>query len=193
MRRLLFCFLGLSVLLTALPATAQQETVYLMGIGKFDRKQLAGIKKRLTTVAGVNVVIKGSLALPKSAFDKERNQYSGTDLTAAIGKNSSHKGKWVVAFTAEDLFSSTKPEWRYCFSQYGGSRGNHAVFSDFRMRPENYGGPADPALVQARLEKMVLSFVGRYMLGKPSGKDPTSLLYQPILGPNDLDKMEYRY
>jgi hypothetical protein len=57
------------------------------------------------------------------------------------------------------------------------------------MDPVNYGDAADRELLEARLRKMVAKNIGVLYLRLPLNSNPRSLLYDRVLGPDDLDRM----
>jgi hypothetical protein len=77
-------------------------------------------------------------------------------------------------------------DWRFAFSWRDGPV---AVVSSARMNPAFLGLPADRAVERDRLRKMVLKDVLMLHFGEFGSDDPRSVLYDDILGADDLDFM----
>ena len=57
------------------------------------------------------------------------------------------------------------------------------------MNPEFYSEPADDELMQSRFRKLLTKYIGLLYYGLPTSSDPTSPMFDSILGPDDLDRM----
>ena len=122
-------------------------------------------------------------------LDGDRHQLDGIAVIKQIRRSSP---VWtsravVIAVTHADLFSSEAPGDRFSF----GVRANagYAVISTARLDPRNYGQAADPALLERRLEKMILRYLGELYFGLPRNGNEKSLLRAAIRSLDDVDEM----
>jgi hypothetical protein len=60
------------------------------------------------------------------------------------------------------------------------------------MDPATYSEPRDDELLFARTRKLVSKYIGLLHYGLPASADPSSPMYDSILGPADLDRMKER-
>src|SRR6266545_1249914 len=65
-----------------------------------------------------------------------------------------------------------------------------AVISTSRMYQETYGEAPDEDLFFSRVRKLFSKYVGYMYYGLPLSDDPHSLMFDSILGPGDLDRMQ---
>lgn len=89
------------------------------------------------------------------AYDPVRNQHHSTAILRHMAA-SAPKGSRILGVAAVDLYV---PIFTFVFgeAQLGGPA---ALISDFRLRQEFYGEPADPALTRERLLKEALHELG---------------------------------
>ena len=87
---------------------------------------------------------------------------------------------FVIGVTGEDMYLQTYPQWRFAFSYRLAPC--VAVVSYFRMQIA-----ASSDVQAARLRKMVAKNLGVLVYGLETTKDPRSLMFDQILGIDDLD------
>jgi len=133
----------------------------------------ADLADHVSKFLGKSVVLEAEAPMPKGALDERRGQYDANLLEVTPPK-----GQFVLEVTGLDIYTSGKPEWRYCFGQRFEGGG---VISSAHMG----GAPL-------RLEKMVLRYVLEGAYGCRRVNDSGSLLNAQVLGPGDLDAMEMR-
>ena len=92
----------------------------------------------------------------------------------------------LIALTDEDMYIRKK-NWQYAFSYR--TQGRFAVVSSARMNPVNFGDPADNDLLERRMRKMVSKNIGLLYYQMPANHDPKSVLYNDVMGVEDLDRM----
>jgi hypothetical protein len=133
-----------------------------------------------------------AVALPKPAWlNKQRNELNANaiadDLLARFVRAQGKRPVFMVAVTTtKPLYDPYVPEFLYVFGfRKGAANQWAAVIGTFPMR---FGG-APPALEKARLTKMMLRYVGEIVCGLRRNTNPKSVLYSPIAGPADLDRM----
>jgi predicted Zn-dependent protease len=136
----------------------------------------------------VEILDLSSEGLLASTKDEGRNQYDADKIIEALAGLPRGADQKILALTEEDLFLSSVPEWRYCYGSHGQ---NVAVLSSVRMggrfQEELFPSPRS----QHRCRKMLFRYVLEMCYDLNRNSRPESLLYERVLGPRDLDNMEY--
>ena len=136
----------------------------------------------------VHVLDLSSEGLLAASKDEGRNQYDADKIIEALTRLPRGDDQKVLALTEEDLFLSSVPEWRYCYGSHGQ---NAAVLSSVRMggrfQEELFPSPRS----QHRCRKMLFRYVLEMCYDLKRNSRPESLLYERVLGPRDLDAMNY--
>jgi predicted Zn-dependent protease len=88
----------------------------------------------------------------------------------------------IIGLTSADMYIASK-DWNYAYGMRHGDR--WAVVSSARM---SWGTASDQRRME-RLEKMITKNIGILFYGLPPSSDPRSVLYNNVLGPDDLDRM----
>lgn len=141
-----------------------------------------GLHEAVESFTGKSVRVDLGQPMPAEAWvGPPRQQYDAEKVRLRIDK-----GQFVLAITPCDLFTSQVPDWRYCF---GARYDQGGIVSSARMGP--FPGESGSAALE-RLKKMALRYVLEGAYGMQRGDDPRSLLFRSVLGPADLDRMEFR-
>lgn len=119
--------------------------------------------------------------MASEAWVKSRGQYDAEKIRLRVDKM-----QFVLAVTPCDLCTSQVPDWKYCF---GARYDQGGIVSSARMGP--FPGES-PKTAQQRLRKMALRYLLEGAFGMARVDDPKSLLFRRVLGPADLDRMEFR-
>lgn len=168
---------------------APKHKLVLVNFGTPASPNLDKLADLIEKHTGVRPEVGGSLSLEPAAMSKcynsTRDQW---DVEQVLDLLPTYDGKVVLAIHNESLFNSSIPSWRYCF---GTHRDRSGIISSYQMR-ERPGEPFDNAQPRLRLNKMVLRYVLEMVYELPRVEDPRSLLHNSIMGPADLDRMEYR-
>jgi archaemetzincin len=93
---------------------------------------------------------------PVFAFNVTRQQYSSTEILAAIARRATPNGGRLLAVTPVDLYI---PILTFVFGE-AQLHGNTAVVSFHRLRQEFYGLPSDPHILHHRLLKESIHELG---------------------------------
>lgn len=94
----------------------------------------------------------------------------------------------LIGLTPVDLYDSTS-HFRYVFGIKRTAAHPKAVMSSLRMDPQFYSERADDELYYARTRKLLTKFIGFLYYQLPLSSDPSSPMYDSILGPADVDRM----
>lgn len=110
--------------------------------------------------------------LDQSLRDPERKQL---DADGVVEKLRSVDGRYpLLLLVHEDLFRSSKPEWRFSFGQDGPSV---AVLSTCRLEED-------------RFDKMLFRYIAKACGSFRSSSDPASVFFDPIMSILDIDRMD---
>jgi predicted Zn-dependent protease len=108
-------------------------------------------------------------------------------------------GLTTIVITGADIYLPSQPGWRYAFgmmrdyaTQASGESAGIGVISYFRMDNRVYGLRPDKGRLNSRLRKLVTKYVGVMHYELETTPDPDSVLYNSILGVDDLDHMGER-
>ena len=119
---------------------------------------------------------------PETAFDATRGQYHSTRLLASLlTAPPAPEGTKILGIAGVDLFV---PVLTYVFGE-AELGGRAAVVSLHRLRPEAYGLPPDPSLLQERLLKTTVHELG-HTLGLIHCPHPTCAM-QPATYAEEID------
>ncbi len=92
-------------------------------------------------------------------------------------------------FVTDDLYIRGRPDWRWAFGPR--DEAHLGVVSTARMSAGS--GLFHDVIESARLRKMATRDIGVLYFGLPLSTDRRSVLYQDILGVDDLDAMGEDY
>jgi archaemetzincin len=132
----------------------------LVAIGPLPGEVLPHLAGSLAAATGARCVPAGTVIDPSPAYDVRRGQYDCRRLFPALEALAARSGGRVLGVADVDLFSAV---FTFVFGEakLGGSA---AMISLHRLRPEEYGLPADEQLLRLRAEREALHEVG-HLLG----------------------------
>src|SRR3970040_1062197 len=99
-------------------------------------------------------------------------------------------GAVVIGVTAQDIYVSAFT-WNFAFGYREGDR--FAVLSTARMDPTWLPDPANPELLRKRLRKAATRMVRLLYYGYRETADRRSVMFGPVLGIDDLDRLREDY
>ena len=170
------------------PAAARP--VSFVPLGSYPRSDAAALARFVARRLGLSASVAPTAALPRSAFDRARKQYVAQELMGALRRPVGDT-RVVIGLTVKDMYTQDRPEWRFAFSTR--STSGFAIVSRARMDPRFLGLTPDRGLRTRRLQKMVLKTIGVLALGYSQSSNPRSVLYDSILGVDDLDYMTHEF
>ncbi len=124
------------------------------------------------------------------AFNPQRSQYEAEGLIGQLRDFKIEPSETVLAVTSKDLYLSSVPEWRYCFGTHAANR--TAIISSVRMGARFQDSLFSNERAKDRFRKLLLRYVLEMAYQTPRNDNPSSLLYKSVLGPRDLDAMDYK-
>ena len=132
------------------------KIISLVPIGQIDGDRLETLGEQLASRLGAACLIEAQRQNGEHAYNRARGQYHSTEILKRLVE-SPHAESWrVLGVTNLDLYI---PILTFVFgeAQLGGGA---ALVSTHRLRPEFYGMPQDPQLLQERLLKEALHELG---------------------------------
>ena len=167
----------------------QVAKVHLVPLGQLTTVRLHALADQYRTQLGLDVEVAPPVPLEPSAFDPSRGQFVAESLMVLMRHGApqlaADPSAVLIGVTQQDMYIA-RQRWRYAFSYRAG---NAAVVSTARMRPFLAGLLGKQPLLQSRFKKMVTKNVGVLVYRLPMSRDPSSVMYDRVLGPDDLDVM----
>jgi len=135
----------------------KEAKIGLVALGKsIDQGLMDLLASNLTEIFGLPVEASVRLPAPRYAFQERRGQYHSTAILTQMRKALEGVYDRSLGVADVDLFV---PSLNFVFGEADIMHGV-AVISLFRLRPENYGQPSDPRLLQERVLKEAVHELG---------------------------------
>lgn len=155
------------------------------GGGPVNSTYVDDLAAQLRETYGLQVQVAAPMPVPAATFNRRRRQYDGTQIVQQIQPSlpaPGRDGSAVIALMNDDLYVSWKPEWKWAFGARSTfeAGGGWSVISAHRMK----GAPA-----ARRMLVMLGKYIGGIACGFEERSDPSSIMYDKILSPADLDRM----
>ncbi|MEP6570477.1 MAG: tetratricopeptide repeat protein [Acidobacteriota bacterium] len=167
-----------------------REKLYLVPFSNFSTPSLSELVTYYKMKSGISIVTLPRLPLNSSTFDSDRHQVIAEELMEEIRqtypKLAADPNAIIVGVTDMDMYIREK-NWRFAFSY--NTEGRFAVVSSARMDPSNLRQPANSELLFSRLRKMIMKNIGILYYHMWPINNPKSVLYNNIMGVEELDNM----
>jgi predicted Zn-dependent protease len=136
----------------------------------------------------VDVVIHGNMQVDTASFNAERHQLIAERAIAMLRAAHPIDGKSnaVIGVTSWDMYIQHRP-WLFALSSRDPP---YAIVSYARMDPVRLGNVPNPDRLLSRLRKMVSRNIGVMLFQLPLNAERSSLLYQDVMGVDELDRLE---
>lgn len=170
-------------------AVAAAGRVLLVPIDGYPSDRARTIADHFKEQFGVRIKVEPELATAGAAYDDRRGQLdAGALLSALQARYPEGPARTVIiGLTDADMYIP-EARWRYAFSYR--RAGRVAVVSSARMDRGCLGLlPVSDDRQLARMRKMVGKNIGVLYFRLPLNRDPRSLLYAYVGGPQELDAM----
>jgi predicted Zn-dependent protease len=170
----------------------ERKKIYLVPIGDFSASQTQALIQYAQQKQKLSVQVLPPAPLYAALLDRERErpQLVAEKLIGLIKRQNPDLAEdpfaILIGLTQYDI-CMRKEDLTFVFGTREGSR--FAVISTARMDPVNFGKPANPSLLQTRLQKMLLRDIGMLYYERSGSNDPQSVLYKSIGGLEDLDTL----
>lgn len=165
--------------------------VYFVPIGDAPLDEINGLVSYFREKFDMEIKVLPPMKLDATDLDATRGQLVAENVLASMSRKYSDYGNnWstvLIGITGQDMYPQGRP-WQFCFS-WGSDDFHSAVVSAARMDLHYPGEPQPDATVTNRLRKMVTKDIGVIYFWKPTNHNPKSVLYDSILGIQELDQI----
>jgi len=165
--------------------------VYFVPIGSFSSDDLTALAQYYRDNYKLDVTILKSIPVDDAVRDSSRGQLMAEKLVESVRAGepdyANDARAILIGFTSEDIYP-TSQNWQFAFGWRLGSS-HAAVVSTARMSLHYIGQPIDLNLPEIRLRKMVTKDIGILYYGLPQSQNPKSVLYNGIMGIEELDQV----
>ncbi|PWV64430.1 hypothetical protein [Plasticicumulans acidivorans] len=170
----------------------RRPALLLVPADDFSESYAAHLGDRLAELSALPVKTTLGVGLGPLQPLADSTQFDSTELVAAaapaIARLRAQYGEVPVLLLTQRDINTAERSLRYRFAQhYLGPR--ISVISVARMLPGRFVGRASDELIEARLLKFLLRSVGQQVYRLPRDTDIDSVMYAPIMGLADLDRM----
>lgn len=154
---------------------AGDAEIVLLPVGDTDPAIVARIAARVGAALDVEVVAGQPQLLPEGGFDRRRSQYRSSVFLESLDRLRrsipNQPRPYLLGVAAADLFV---PRLNFIFGEADHAAGV-AVISLARLRPQLYGRPADPPLLEERAFKEAIHEIG-HVYGLLHCRDPRCIM-----------------
>lgn len=185
------CRLGPTFVPMDIRALKGHGQVHVLAFGDFPPSTFDDLARYYHDKYGLQIRKEPNLPLPESAYDPKRNQYVAerliAELRSARSAAGSDDGHIYIGFLDQDIYIQ-QYTWAWAFGYRQGD--GLAVVSDARMSFPYLGlWPIDQRMKEARLLKMTSKHIGVLYYKLPQSNHCRSVMYNKLLGVDELDNM----
>ncbi len=196
MALLVGCVGSKSSLQTSIPSSSLTPTVdgsriYFVPMGDFSPEQLDSMVQFYRQRYGLEISVLKTVPIDDSARDSARQQAVAEKLLASLRSvtpnDVGRRKAVVIGFTSEDIFPASQ-NWPFCFG-WRDANTHTAVVSTARLNLRRESAPFAADISATRLRKVVTKHIGMLYYGLPQNANPKSVMYQFVVGIDDLDQV----
>ena len=137
----------------------------------------------------LEITIADRIPVEPAALDVSHRQLIAENLASSLRNRVPEAAKdpesVLIGFTTEDMYPVSQA-WQFAFGWRLGSA-RAAVVSTARLSLTSIGQTSDQELLATRLRKIVTKDLGILYFGLPQSENPKSVLYNQIMGIEELD------
>ena len=167
----------------------QGSKIYLIPIGDVSAGQMQHLGDYYHGRFGLEIPILKAVAVSANVMDNRRNQLIAEKLTSEMRDSfpelANDPKAILIGVTSQDMYLVSK-NWRFAFGWRDANK-RTAVVSTARMHLRYWGNLFPNS--EVRLRKMVTKDIGILYYGLPQSDNPRSVLYNGILGIQELDSV----
>jgi predicted Zn-dependent protease len=171
----------------------QGSRIYLIPIDDVSAGQMQHLGDYYRGRFGLEIPILKAVPVPANAMDNRRNQLMAEKLTnemrASFPELANDPKAILIGVTSQDMYLVSK-NWRFAFGWRDANK-RTAVVSTARMHLRHWGNLFPNS--EVRLRKMVTKDIGILYYGLPQSDNPRSVLYNGILGIQELDSVSEEF
>lgn len=173
----------------SLPPRIEGSKLYFVPVGDFPNGELESLASYCHGKYGLNVSILKGVPIDRWSRDESRQQVIAEHLVSnlrdAFPEYASDPKAILIGFTSEDMYPLSK-NWQFAFG-WRESNPPAAIVSTARLKLPSGAGLFDSDRETTRLHKIVAKDIGILYYGMHQSSDPKSVLYNQILGIEELD------
>ncbi len=162
-----------------------------MPIGDAPMPEINALVDHYREKFGITVHVLEPMTLDASDVNMNRRQLVAENVIQSMLRNypkyASNKSAILIGITAYDMYPRGE-NWQFCFG-WRITAVRAAVVSTARMELEYPDEPVIEATLQKRLRKVVTKDIGIMYYGKSPNDNPKSVLFNGILGIQELDQV----
>jgi predicted Zn-dependent protease len=171
------------------PPKVEHRRIYFVPIGGFSVDDLQPLVQYYAQKYKLEITIVDRIPMDPAALDVSRRQLIaenlGSNLRNQVPEADKDPESVVIEFTTEDMYPVSQG-WQFAFGWRLG-RARTAVVSTARLSLTGIGQTSDHELLATRLRKIVTKDLGILYFGLPQSENPKSVLYNQIMGIEELD------
>ncbi len=173
----------------ALKPISAASKICFVPIEDFPVARLHDLVRYYRTKFHVEVSISKSVPIDPSLRDALRQQVRAEALASSLRRvlPEYDSNTILIGFTSEDIYPVSQ-DWQFAFGWRTGAE-RSAVVSTARLGLTYEGMPADPDIAATRLKKIVTKDIGILYFGLPQSSNRRSVLYNRIMGIQELDEV----
>lgn len=176
---------------TPLTPKVSGSKVCFVPVGDFPSEQLSRLVDYYRLRYNLEISISKAIPVDPSVRDAARGQLMAEEFALSIRRSvpeyADDLNTILIGFTSEDMYP-TSQDWQFAFGWRQGTT-RTAVVSTARLDLTNQGIPASADIVSSRLRKIVTKDIGILYYGLPQSGNPQSVLYNQIMGIEELDQI----
>jgi predicted Zn-dependent protease len=173
------------------PLTPKVENskIYLVPLGGFPNEQITPLVEYYHRKFNLDIEVLQDVSIDNSVLDPQRQQLIAErlidNMRAALPAQANDPRAILIGLTSQDVYPASQG-WRFAFGWRQGST-RSAVVSTARMTLHFPGEPLDLDPSDTRVRKVVTKDIGLLYYGLPQSTNPKSVLYNQIMGIEELD------
>ena len=163
--------------------------IYFVPIADFPAEQLQALVQYYHQKYSLEITVVDSIPVDPATKDASRQQLIAEKLTASIRNSVPELSPRaiLIGFTSEDIYPTSK-NWQFAFG-WRIPESRTAVVSTARLSLPDVGQSLGRGALGTRLRKIVTKDIGILYFGLPQSQNPNSVLYNQIMGIQELDQV----
>ncbi len=167
------------------------KKVYFLPVGKAPISQINDLVGHYREKFQLEIQVLSPMAPDDGDLDSNRQQLIAENVIQSMLRRypqyARDKSAVLIGITGQDMYPRGE-DWRFCFG-WRIPEAHAAVVSTARMDLHYPGEPSTEATVEKRLRKVITKDIGILYYGKTPNDNPRSVLYNNILGIQELDQI----
>jgi predicted Zn-dependent protease len=186
-----FLILCLLSTVSACQKSDKVYNIYFVPIGNAPTSEIDGLVAHYQQKVGLKSTILPALVPGPSEINRNRHQLIAENVLAFMRKRYfqyvKNDSSILIGITSDDMYPLGQ-DWQFCFG-WRQPEIRSAVVSTARMNLHYEGEPANGANETSRLQKVVTKDIGIMHYNKLPSNNPHSVLFNGILGIEELDQV----